>query len=105
MHLTDAGYGVVAADITRATKVARDVQTATESPAVDARDARFAPLRSLIVQKNESFFHRWRPANVTYLYLFRQREQGNNAVEIPRFDPLVAEKEKEIAAMTKAVAR
>jgi hypothetical protein len=50
-------------------------------------------------------FHRWRPANVTYLYLFRQREQGNNAVEIPRFDPLIAEKEKEIAAMTKALAR
>ena len=96
MHLTDAGYGVAAAQI-----VARTGSAAV----VDARDARFAPLRALIVQKNESFFHRWRPANVTYLYLFRQREQGNNAVEIPRFDPLVAEKEKEIAAMTKALAR
>ena len=62
-------------------------------------------LRALIVQKNESVLSRWRPANVTYLYLFRQREQGNNAVEIPRFDPLVAEKEKEIAAMAKALAR
>ena len=95
MHLTDAGYGVAAAQI-----VAR-----TGSAAPFARDARFAALGALIVQKNELFFHRWRPANVTYLYLFRQREQGNNAVEIPRFDPLVAEKEKEIAAMTKALAR
>ena len=94
MHLTDAGYSVAAAQI-----VAR-----TGSSAPYARDARFSALGALIVQKNELFFHRWRPANVTYLYLFRQREQGNNAVEIPRFDPLVAEKEKEIAAMTKALA-
>jgi lysophospholipase L1-like esterase len=91
MHLTDAGYGVAAAHIA--------------SSSLNPRDARFAPLRALIVQKNESFFHRWRPANVTYLYLFRQREQGNNAVEIPRFDPLVADKEKEIAAMATALAR
>ena len=96
MHLTDAGYGVAAEHIVSRTGAAM---------ATDARAERFASLRSLIVRKNESFFHRWRPANVTYLYLFRQREQGNNAVEIPRFDPLIAEKEKEIAAMAKALAR
>ena len=96
MHLTDAGYGVAAEHI---------VSRTGSAMATDARAERFASLRSLIVRKNESFFHRWRPANVTYLYLFRQREQGNNAVEIPRFDPLVAEKEKEIAAMMKALAR
>ena len=95
MHLTDAGYGVVASHI--ASQTAR--------AAIDVRDARFDALRSLIVRKNELFFHRWRPANVTYLYLFRQREQGNNAVEIPRFDPLVVEKEREIAAMVKGLAR
>lgn len=94
LHLTEAGYGVAAAHIA----------SRTGGAAVDARDARVAPLRSLIVRKNDSFFHRWRPANVTYLYLFRQREQGNNAVEIPRFDPLVAGNEREIAAMTKALA-
>ena len=53
---------------------------------------------ALVVEKNELYFHRWRPANVTYLYLFRQREQGKNAAEIPQFDPLITEKERAIAA-------
>ena len=42
---------------------------------------------------------RRRPANITYLFLFRKYEQGQNAREIPQFDPLVAEKEKEIAKL------
>lgn len=100
LHLTDAGYGVVAAHMASSSATGTGSTTA-----IDARDARFASLRSLIIQKNEAFFHRWRPANVTYLYLFRQREQGNNAVEIPRFDPLVADKEAQIAATAKATAR
>ena len=53
-------------------------------------------LRKLIVRKNELFFHRFRPANHTYLFGFRKHEQGNNAVEIPMFDPLIAELEEEI---------
>ena len=53
-------------------------------------------LRKLIVQKNELFFHRFRPENHTYLLGFRKHEQGNNAVEIPEFDPLIAELEEEI---------
>lgn len=54
-------------------------------------------LRSLVLKKNELFFHRHRPQNETYLFLFRKHEQGNNAVEIPLFDPLIQEVEKEIA--------
>ena len=53
-------------------------------------------LRRTTVEKNRLFFHRWRPANETYLYLFRKREQGNNAKEIPQFDPLIQEQEKKI---------
>jgi lysophospholipase L1-like esterase len=96
MHLTDAGYGAAASHIA----------SRTGSTAIDIhpRDARLAPLRALIVRKNESFFHRWRPANMTYLYLFRQREQGNNAAEVPRFDPLIGGKEAEIAALLKTLA-
>lgn len=60
-------------------------------------------LRQTIVAKNELYFHRWRPQNVTYLFLFRKHEQGNNAVEIPKFDPLIAAKEKEIASLRKPV--
>jgi lysophospholipase L1-like esterase len=60
-------------------------------------------LRKLIVAKNELYFHRWRPQNVTYLFGFRKAEQGKNAREIPQFDPLVEAKEKEILALSKPV--
>jgi lysophospholipase L1-like esterase len=60
-------------------------------------------LRQTIIKKNELFFHRWRPQNITYLFGFRKHEQGNNAVEIPRFDPLVAERETLIAELKKPV--
>jgi lysophospholipase L1-like esterase len=56
-------------------------------------------LRKAIVAKNRLYFYRWRPANETYLFGFRKHEQGQNAVEIPKFDPLVEEKEKEIAKL------
>ena len=56
-------------------------------------------LRQTVHKKNELFFHRWRPQNETYLFLFRKHEQGNNAVEIPKFDPLVAEQESRIATL------
>src|SRR5439155_23351359 len=56
-----------------------------------------------IIAKNELYFHRWRPANITYLFLFRKHEQGQNAREIPQFDPLVAAKEQEIAKLRKPV--
>ncbi len=60
-------------------------------------------LRQAIVRKNELFFHRWRPQNNTYLYLFRKQEQGQNAQEIPRFDPLVEAEEQKIARLRKPV--
>jgi lysophospholipase L1-like esterase len=56
-------------------------------------------LRRAIVQKNVLYFHRWRPENETYLFGFRKHEQGQNAREIPQFDPLVAEQEKDIARL------
>ena len=60
-------------------------------------------LRKAILKKNELFFHRSRPANMAYIFGFRKREQGRNAVEIPQFDPLVAAKEKEIAQLRKSL--
>ncbi len=60
-------------------------------------------LRQTIIAKNELYFHRWRPQNVTYLFGFRKHEQGNNAVEIPQFDPLVEEKEDEIQSLARPV--
>lgn len=59
-------------------------------------------LHAAILKKNELFFHRWRPENSTYLFLFRKGEQGRNAVEIPQFDPLIAEQEQRIATLKQA---
>ncbi len=59
-------------------------------------------LRKAIVRKNALFFHRWRPANSTYLFGFRKHEQGRNAAEIPLFDPLIAEVEAEIEKLKRA---
>jgi lysophospholipase L1-like esterase len=56
-------------------------------------------LRRAIVEKNRLYFYRWRPQNETYLFGFRKHEQGQNAREMPLFDPLVAEKEAEIARL------
>jgi hypothetical protein len=49
-----------------------------------------------VAEKNALFFNRHRPQNETYLFLFRKHE-------IPQFDPLIAEKEKEIAELRKPV--
>ena len=56
-------------------------------------------LRRTIGIKNELYFHRYRPQNETYLFLFRKHEQGNNAVEIPQFDPLIEKQEQLIAQL------
>ncbi len=56
-------------------------------------------LNAAIRKKNELFFHRWRPENWTYLFGFRKGEQGRNGVEIPRFDPLIAEWDARIAKL------
>jgi lysophospholipase L1-like esterase len=60
-------------------------------------------LRATINAKNLLYFHRWRPQNETYLFGFRKYEQGQNAREIPLFDPLVAKKEDEIARLRRPV--
>ncbi|HEY1785225.1 MAG TPA: SGNH/GDSL hydrolase family protein [Pirellulales bacterium] len=67
-----------------------------DGPEVDQAER----LRRQIVAKDELFFHRWRPQNETYLFGFRKHEQGNNAVEIPQFDPLVASKDARIQELT-----
>lgn len=53
-------------------------------------------LRNAIIDKNMLFFHRHRPQNETYLFLFRKHEQGNNAGEVPQFDSLVVNHDRRI---------
>ncbi|MCE9629885.1 MAG: SGNH/GDSL hydrolase family protein [Planctomycetia bacterium] len=90
-HLSDAGYAQAAAIFA----------AAAGRPLPDDFSARSADLRRLVVEKNRLFFHRWRPANETYIFLFRKHEQGNNAAEIPRFDPLVEQAETRVRTAAK----
>jgi lysophospholipase L1-like esterase len=64
-------------------------------------DDRLERIRQLTIEKNRLYFHRWRPENETYIFGFRKKEQGKNAVEIPQFDTLVEEKEAEINRVKK----
>lgn len=73
-----------------------------ENP-VDMKQAE--SLRQAVCEKNTLYFHRYRPQNETYLFLFRKHEQGNNAVEIPQFDPLIAAKEAAIQTLRIPVER
>ena len=66
---------------------------------------RIEKIRKLAIEKNFFYFHRYRPANWPYIYGFRRHEQGNNAKEIPLFDPLITEKEAAIAALCTPVPR
>jgi lysophospholipase L1-like esterase len=87
IHLSGRGYRWSAGELEKGLGLA---------PRGVEETSRAEKLRRLIVAKNELYFHRWRPQNVTYLFGFRKHEQGKNAREIPRFDPLVEAKEKEI---------
>jgi len=77
-----------------ATQWAQGVELMERGGSAQARE-----LRQAIVEKNLLYMHRYRPQNETYLFLFRKHEQGNNAVEIPQFDPLVAKLETRIAEL------
>ena len=86
VHLSAAGYAAAARVFATACGTSLPADFVTRSAAV----------RQLVIEKNRLFFHRWRPANETYIFLFRKHEQGNNAVEIPQFDPLVEAAEAEV---------
>jgi lysophospholipase L1-like esterase len=85
VHLNEAGYKATAPLLMKALGL--------PEKAPDNEKA-----RQLIREKNELYFHRWRPQNETYLFGFRKHEQGKNGIEIPQFDPLVQAKEKAIRA-------
>jgi len=87
--LTESGYAQLADYLQRQLFPARRVPSGKA----------YELLRAAIRKKNELFFHRWRPANWTYLFGFRKHEQGQNAREIPEFDPLIAEWETRIGGL------
>jgi len=98
IHLNALGYRKVALD------VGRSLGWPMQNIPGFASTSQFhlnADLRKTILAKNQLFFHRWRPENSTYLFLFRKHEQGKNAQEIPKFDPLIEAEEKKIATLRK----
>ncbi|MFO0803266.1 MAG: SGNH/GDSL hydrolase family protein [Gemmataceae bacterium] len=95
MHYTAKGYDLYASFFTNS--------LVTPGMHEKFRGESAEKLRQAIVAKNELFFHRWRPQNETYLFGFRKHEQGNNAVEVVKFEPLVAEADKEIEKLRSAL--
>lgn len=96
VHLTDSGYGIVSTIF---------AQALTGDSTASSPNTDFGPsvamldveeLRQTIVEKNEMYFYRWRPQNVTYLFLFRKHEQGNNAKEVDDFLPIISRLEEKI---------
>lgn len=86
VHYTEAGYAVLSAKLVEGLGLAKPEATPVE---LDS-------LRRLVRRKDELFFDRWRPTNETYLFGFRKHEQGQNAKEIPMFDPLIEATDKKI---------
>jgi lysophospholipase L1-like esterase len=86
VHYTRAGYEKLSAKLIEGLglKTPEAPTTALES------------LRRAVIAKDTLFFNRWRPQNETYLFGFRKHEQGQNAKEIPMFDPLIAQGDETI---------
>jgi len=89
MHLTAHGYQCAARIFTERLLGSSD-DSKSEAP------SHYEARRQLILKKNELYFHRWRPQNITYLFGFRKHEQGNNAADIAKFDPFILDLEKQI---------
>ncbi|MEC5127220.1 SGNH/GDSL hydrolase family protein [Verrucomicrobiales bacterium BCK34] len=94
VHYSESGYQILGRELVKG--LGYGETSATQNTAD-------SPLMAAIIEKNRLFFHRWRPANETYLFLFRKHEQGQNAKEIPMFDPLIAEQDKKIEAARQAL--
>lgn len=96
LHFTEKGYETIAPKFVHALGLTPATGNQLQSEPASL-------LRETIIAKNKLFFFRWRPANETYLRLFRKHEQGNNAKELPMFDPIIAERETEIETLKQAV--
>jgi hypothetical protein len=96
MHLTEEGY--------KATAVTVFLGSLVQGRRVIDWD-QVEPFRKAVIEKNQLFFHRWRPQNETYLFGFRKHEQGKNAKEVAEFDPLVSKAEDEIDSIRRKLVK
>ncbi|MCP5559449.1 MAG: SGNH/GDSL hydrolase family protein [Verrucomicrobiaceae bacterium] len=79
VHYTEAGYEVLCRRLIEGLGLSIPAYA----------EPQFELLRKEVLKKDVLFFDRWRPHNETYLFGFRKHEQGQNAKEIPMFDPLI----------------
>ena len=107
IHLTSEGYRLAGKLLETQLGLMRNglsdwsSQGRRDFPNLHSAVNRMETLRQVILRKNEFYFHRSRPANMAYIFGFRKREQGKNAVEMPQFDPLIAAEEKKIRELCK----
>ena len=95
LHYTEKGYAVLSSKLVKA--MGLTPPTTKQISSKSGQD-----LRAKIVKKNKLFFFHWRPANETYLRLFRKHEQGNNAKELEKFIPIIEARESEIDGLKTA---
>ena len=95
LHYSEKGYAVLAPRFLSAMGL-----TPASSKQLDSKLAQ--QLRDKIIAKNKLFFFQWRPANETYLRLFRKHEQGKNAKELEEFKPIIKAHETEINTLKTA---
>ena len=95
LHYTEKGYAVLSSRLVKA--MGLTPPTAKQISSKSGQD-----LRAKIVKKNKLFFFHWRPANETYLRLFRKHEQGKNAKELEKFIPIIEARESEIDSLKTA---
>lgn len=91
VHYTQQGYEKLAGKLVEGLGLKTPE---TPAPALET-------LRHAVIAKDTLFFNRWRPQNETYLFGFRKHEQGQNAKEIPMFDPLIAKGDEAIQRLKK----
>ncbi|MFN7140167.1 MAG: PVC-type heme-binding CxxCH protein, partial [Limisphaerales bacterium] len=56
-------------------------------------------IRAEILEKNTLYFNQSRPQNMAYILGFRKHEQGKNAADIPKFNPLLEAADQKIWAL------
>jgi lysophospholipase L1-like esterase len=96
VHYTQEGYEKLCAKLVEGLGLKMPVAPSTS----------LENLRRAVIAKDTLFFNRWRPQNETYLFGFRKHEQGQNAKEIPMFDPLITQGDEAIQKLkTEALAQ
>jgi len=93
IHYTPEGYAAIAPIFVKQLGLTPYDASLVKNP------ENYEKLRQTIIEKDRLYFYRWRPANETYLNLFRKHEQGQNARELPLYEPLVEAQELNIMVL------